>query len=91
MDEFLTEHRRIANLETLRDDLGVFLKNLRSSTIELINKDYADFVDLSSNLKTLEAKIAGMETPIGKIKEEILVCYWNNLLCLNSIYKNTLI
>ncbi|KAK7605308.1 hypothetical protein V9T40_007166 [Parthenolecanium corni] len=72
VDEFLTEHRRIANLETLRDDLGIFLKNLRSSTIELINKDYADFVDLSTNLKTLEAKIAGMETPIGKIKEEVL-------------------
>ncbi|XKL61899.1 hypothetical protein PGB90_001732 [Kerria lacca] len=75
VDEFLTEHRRIANLETLRDDLGIFLKNLRSSTIELINKDYADFVDLSSNLVILQKSITGIETPINKIQEEILEFY----------------
>lgn len=73
MDEFLTEHRRIANLETLRDDLGIFLKNLRSSTIELINKDYADFVELSTNLVALEQDIMGIELPINKIKEEVMV------------------
>lgn len=53
--------------------MGIFLKNLRSSTIELINKDYADFVDLSSNLVILQKSITGIETPINKIQEEILV------------------
>ena len=42
--------RRRVPLETLRDDLHVYLKILRSAMIELINKDYADFVNLSTNL-----------------------------------------
>ncbi|XP_065222540.1 conserved oligomeric Golgi complex subunit 2 [Planococcus citri] len=71
VDEFLTKHRRKANLETLRDDLGVFLKNLRSSTIELINRDYADFVDLSANLVSLNQSIVGVEIPVTTIKDEI--------------------
>lgn len=37
-------------METLRDDLGIYLKILRNAMIELINKDYADFVNLSTNL-----------------------------------------
>ena len=37
-------------LDVLREDLGIYLKVLRSSMIELINQDYADFVNLSINL-----------------------------------------
>lgn len=44
------ECRRHVPLETLRDDLAVYMKVLQNSMIELINKDYADFVNLSSNL-----------------------------------------
>ena len=50
VDEFVLECRRRVQLEDLRDDLSVYLKILRSAMIELINKDYADFVNLSSNL-----------------------------------------
>ena len=46
----MLECRRRVQLEDLRDDLSVYLKILRSAMIELINKDYADFVNLSSNL-----------------------------------------
>ena len=50
VDQFVLECRRRVQLEDLRDDLSVYLKILRSAMIELINKDYADFVNLSSNL-----------------------------------------
>ena len=50
VDHFVLECRRRVQLEDLRDDLSVYLKILRSAMIELINKDYADFVNLSSNL-----------------------------------------
>ena len=46
----MLECRRRVQLEDFRDDLSVYLKILRSAMIELINKDYADFVNLSSNL-----------------------------------------
>ena len=44
------ECRRQVSFELLRDDLAVYLKILQSAMIELINKDYADFVNLSGNL-----------------------------------------
>jgi len=44
------ECRRKVQLEMLRNDLHVYLKILQSAMVELINKDYADFVNLSTNL-----------------------------------------
>ncbi|KAJ4444222.1 hypothetical protein ANN_06013 [Periplaneta americana] len=72
VDQFLQNHRKKANLETLRDDLGIYLKVLRSAMIELINKDYADFVNLSSNLIGLDKAINGIQVPLGQLKEEVL-------------------
>ena len=40
--------------------------------IELINQDYADFVDLSANLIGLDQQINGISSPLEKLKEEIL-------------------
>lgn len=50
VDQFVIDCRRRVPLEKLRDDLNVYLKILRTAMIELINKDYADFVNLSTNL-----------------------------------------
>ena len=46
------ECRKKVSLEDLRDDLNVYLKILQAAMIELINQDYADFVNLSTNLVT---------------------------------------
>lgn len=92
MDQFLQNHRKKANLETLRDDLGIYLKVLRSAMIELINKDYADFVNLSSNLNGLDKAITGIQVPLGQLKEEVLVC-WKFLFRMYVInaYNNSMI
>ncbi|KAJ1531725.1 hypothetical protein ONE63_000391 [Megalurothrips usitatus] len=71
VDEFLQNQRKNANLETMRDDLGIYLKVLRSAMIELINKDYADFVNLSSNLIGLDKAIIKIQVPLGQLKEEV--------------------
>lgn len=53
VDKFVSECRKYASLETMHEDLCVYHKILCSAMIELINKDYADFVNLSSNLVSL--------------------------------------
>ncbi len=63
---------RPRTLETLRDDLGIYLKVLRSAMIELINDDYADFVNLSTNLVGLDKGIAQLEEPLKKYRGEVL-------------------
>ncbi|XP_077290778.1 conserved oligomeric Golgi complex subunit 2 [Arctopsyche grandis] len=72
VDVFLHNHRNAASLETIRDDLGIYLKVLRSAMIELINKDYADFVNLSANLIGLDKEINNIQSPLGQLREEVL-------------------
>lgn len=57
----------------MRDDLGLYMKILRSAMIDLINKDYADFVNLSGNLIGLDKSIEELQSPLGQLKEEVLV------------------
>ncbi|XP_048732279.2 conserved oligomeric Golgi complex subunit 2-like [Ostrea edulis] len=72
VDLFVIECRRRVPLENLRDDLNTYLKILRSAMIELINKDYADFVNLSTNLVGMDKAIGNLTTPLEHLKEEVL-------------------
>lgn len=50
VDEFVNQCRKRVTIECLRDDLDAYYRTLKSAMVELINKDYADFVNLSANL-----------------------------------------
>ena len=50
VDEFVSECRRHVTVEHLHQDLKSYYHTLKTAMIELINKDYSDFLDLSSNL-----------------------------------------
>ncbi|WAR18458.1 COG2-like protein [Mya arenaria] len=73
VDKFVLECRRRVQLEDFRDDLSVYLKILRNAMIELINKDYADFVNLSSNLVGMDKAIGSLTKPLDQLKNEVLV------------------
>ena len=60
-----------AELDTLRDDLGIYLKVLRSSMIELINQDYADFVNLSTTLVGQDEEIEKIRVPVAEFECEV--------------------
>ncbi|KZC14477.1 PREDICTED: conserved oligomeric Golgi complex subunit 2 [Dufourea novaeangliae] len=72
VDTFLQEHKKNSKLETMRDDLGIYLKLLRSAMIDLINRDYIDFVHLSSNLIGLDKAINDLQAPLGQLREEVM-------------------
>lgn len=54
MDLFVTECRKRVSLEEMREDLEFYYKLLKTAMVELINKDYADFVNLSTNLVSVQ-------------------------------------
>ncbi|XP_059026521.1 conserved oligomeric Golgi complex subunit 2-like [Mustela lutreola] len=54
VDHFVSDCRKRVQLEELRGDLKVYYKLLKISMVELINKDYADFVNLSTSLVNLK-------------------------------------
>ncbi|KAG5683329.1 hypothetical protein PVAND_012615 [Polypedilum vanderplanki] len=85
VDDFLHNYRYSATLETFRDDLGVYLKILRSSMIELINQDYADFVNLSANFINLDKSINQIKNPLVHLREEIMSTKMSLQDCKNDI------
>lgn len=50
VDEFISKCRKQVTIECLRQDLDAYYRTLKNAMVELINKDYADFVTLSANL-----------------------------------------
>jgi len=73
VDEFIQRKRYSVPLDVLRDELGLHLKSLRSSLIELINQDYGQFVNLSSNLVGLDGKIQNITGPLTRAQNDIQV------------------
>eukprot|EP01117_Protostelium_nocturnum_P016788 TRINITY_DN6713_c0_g2_i1.p1 TRINITY_DN6713_c0_g2~~TRINITY_DN6713_c0_g2_i1.p1 ORF type:complete len:764 (+),score=261.09 TRINITY_DN6713_c0_g2_i1:76-2367(+) len=71
VDSFITETRRRVPLESVVHDLDEYSKGLSLELIELINRDYLDFVDLSSNLVGLEFAIENLRKPLLLMVEDI--------------------
>jgi hypothetical protein len=57
VERFVNLARKRATLDQLHTDLRTYLRYLQNSMVELINDDYADFVNLSSGLAALRESV----------------------------------
>ena len=72
MDEFIAKHRRAGiPLETLKEDLSLYLEVLETAMYDLINRDYQDFVSLSSNLVGLDTALEDLSNPLNILKQDV--------------------
>lgn len=60
-------------LLTLHDGLLQYFNILKNSLVELINRDYADFVNLSTNLVGLDKIIKSLEDPLVEMRQRVSV------------------
>ncbi|XP_023689498.1 conserved oligomeric Golgi complex subunit 2 isoform X1 [Paramormyrops kingsleyae] len=72
VDHFVAECRKRVQLEEMREDLELYYKLLKTAMVELINKDYADFVNLSTNLAGMDKTLSQLSVPLGQLREEVL-------------------
>ncbi|KAF9975885.1 Conserved oligomeric Golgi complex subunit 2 [Actinomortierella ambigua] len=79
-DEFLSARRHLP-LEELKSQLISHLKELRTELVELINSDYADFINLSTNLNGVDKMMNDVHRPLVKMKDSALTVQSN----LNSV------
>ncbi|CAK9188668.1 unnamed protein product [Ilex paraguariensis] len=70
---YISDLRTFVPFETLRSELNSHLSSLKHELIELINRDYADFVNLSTKLVDVDSAIVRMRAPLNEIREKILV------------------
>lgn len=72
VDHFVSDCRKRVQLEELRADLELYYKLLKTAMVELINRDYADFVNLSTNLVGMDRALNQLSVPLGQLREEVL-------------------
>lgn len=71
-DRFLSTRRHLG-LERLKVDLNRHLKLLKTELVELINRDYQDFINLSTNLKGVDVAIHDLSRPLTRMEVEVQV------------------
>ncbi|KAJ3444142.1 conserved oligomeric golgi complex component [Anaeramoeba flamelloides] len=70
-DEFLKKTRQTRTLLEVQKELEFIQKKLQTSLVTLINNDYADFVNLSSNLIGLDTNINTLLACLGYLKKHV--------------------
>ncbi|CAG8513317.1 6870_t:CDS:10 [Ambispora gerdemannii] len=68
-DKFLANRRHLP-LDELKRELNAHLRSLKNELVEMINRDYASFVDLSTKLKGVDKVIEEISQPLRKMREE---------------------
>ncbi|XP_044937132.1 conserved oligomeric Golgi complex subunit 2-like isoform X3 [Mustela putorius furo] len=69
VDHFVSDCRKCVQLEELRGDLELYYKLLKIAMVQLINKDYADFFNLSTNLVGMDKALNELSVPLGQLQE----------------------
>ena len=70
-ESYISELRTFVPFETLRSELQAHLSSLNHELIDLINRDYADFVNLSTKLVDVDAAVVRMRAPLLELREKI--------------------
>ncbi|GAQ80959.1 brefeldin A-sensitive Golgi protein-like [Klebsormidium nitens] len=69
---YVTDLRRFVPLDTLRAELKSHLTGLQNELVELINRDYTDFVNLSTKLTDVDGAVLRMRMPLSELRNKLL-------------------
>lgn len=70
-ESYVSELRTFVPFDTLRSELQAHLAALHHELVDLINRDYADFVNLSTKLVDVDAAVMRMRAPLVELREKI--------------------
>ncbi|KAF9603021.1 hypothetical protein IFM89_033648 [Coptis chinensis] len=71
-ETYIQDLRSFVPFDNLRSELNSHLISLKSELIELINRDYADFVNLSTKLVDVDGSVLRMRAPLLELREKIM-------------------
>lgn len=70
-EAYISDLRTFVPFDTLRSELQSYLASLNHELIDLINRDYADFVNLSTKLVDVDSAVVRMRAPLVELREKI--------------------
>lgn len=71
-ESYISDLRRYVPFDTLRTELKSHLAALKSELVELINRDYTDFVNLSTKLVDVDGAVLRMRMPLSDLRVKLL-------------------
>lgn len=71
-EAYIADLRTLVSFDTLRSELQTHLASLKHELVDLINRDYADFVNLSTKLIDVDGAIVRMRAPLMELRDKIL-------------------
>lgn len=70
-ESFVSDLRTLVPFDTLRSELRSHISSLSRDLLDHINRDYADFANLSAELVDIDAAAVRMRAPLLELREEI--------------------
>lgn len=70
-ETYISDLRTFVPFDTLRSQLHSHLSSLKHQLVDLINRDYNDFVNLSTNLVDVDSSVARMRAPLSDLRQKI--------------------
>lgn len=71
-ESYIADLRRFVPFETLRAELRGHLGALKNELVELINRDYTDFVNLSTKLVDVDGAVLRMRLPLNELRGKLV-------------------
>jgi hypothetical protein len=72
-EAYISDLRRFVPFETLRTELRGHLGGLKNELVELINRDYTDFVNLSTKLVDVDGSVLRMRMPLNELRAKLVL------------------
>lgn len=76
-EAYVADLRSFVPLESLRSELRIYLSSLNVDLVDHLNRDYADFVSLSTRLVDVDASVSRMRAPLAELREKVSVLRGN--------------
>ncbi|CAA7406670.1 unnamed protein product [Spirodela intermedia] len=84
-EAYVADLRSFVPLESLRSELRIYLSSLNVDLVDHLNRDYADFVSLSTRLVDVDASVSRMRAPLAELREKVSVLRGNIASSLASL------
>jgi len=72
-DAYVNDLRRYVPLETLNTELNNYLSDINHELVDLLNKDYTDFVNLSAKLVDVDGAVMRMRAPLVELQSKLKI------------------
>ncbi|KAL9677212.1 hypothetical protein QQ045_005440 [Rhodiola kirilowii] len=70
-EAYISDLRTFVPFDTLRSELHAHLSSLKHELVDLINRDYNDFVNLSTKLVDVDGAVVRMRAPLLELRDKI--------------------